>query len=76
MNTMLMKMIADMAGITPEKLGQEIESFSTIAQGGYAALMRIEKNTQENGAMLRALCEKAGVEYDRREPDSGTDAGT
>lgn len=74
--TMMLKMLADMAGITPEQLAKEIEGFQNLASESKAALARIERNTQENGAMLRLLLEKEGIEYvgnvsDGRNP--GTD---
>ena len=62
-SNMMLKMLADMAGITPEQLGKEIEGFQTLATESRDALARIERNTQESNAMLRLICQKQGIEY-------------
>lgn len=66
---MMLQALASMMGITPEKLTEEMNGFQQLAQNSAAALSRIERNTQENGRMLRAICAKLEIEI----PHDGSD---
>lgn len=75
---MMLQALASMMGITPEKLNEEMEGFQNLAKNSAAALSRIERNTQENGRMLRAVCAKLEIEvpHDGSDDHAGRGPGT
>lgn len=72
-----MSMLANMAGITPEKMQAELDAFQSLVSTSHASLGRIEKNTQDNARMLRAICAKLEIEVhdDGSNCDGGTGTG-
>lgn len=73
---MILQTLASMMGITPEKLTEEMNGFQQLAQNSAAALSRIERNTQENGRMLRAICAKLEIEIPHDGSDDHSGAGS
>jgi len=59
---MLMKMLADMVGMTPEKLQSEMEGVMGLIKTSSDTLLRVERNTQENARALRAICDHLKIE--------------
>lgn len=73
---MMLQALASMMGITPEKLSEEMDGFQNLARSSAAALARIEKNTQDNGRMLRAICAHLKIEVPHDGSDDHSQPGT
>lgn len=71
-----MNMLASMTGINPATMQKEIETFQTLAKTSYESLARIEKNTQDNARMLRAICAKLEIEVHNDGSDDNGSGGT
>lgn len=55
MSKLMMKMLADMAGITPDEIAQSVEHFRTVAVQGVALLEKLQEESAANAAALARI---------------------
>ena len=70
---MLMKMLADMMGMSPETMQSEMEGFASLAKESHAALARIEDDQK---TILRELREMKEAQANDRHDDHGSSPGS
>lgn len=61
MSKMMLKMFADMAGITPDEIAQSVEHFRTVAVQGVALLESLQRETSANAAALARIEKHLGI---------------